>query len=72
MISGIRLWLAYCSIIDELRGIYDDRGRVMVAMCHNMDLGDSWEHADNPLYPEKYSSLGVRIALNYITYSMTH
>ena len=30
------------------RGIYDDQGRVMVAMCHNMDLGDSWEHADNP------------------------
>ena len=20
----------------------------MVAICHNMDLGDSWEHADNP------------------------
>ena len=58
--------------VPHWRGIYDDRGRVMVAMCHNMDLGDSWEHADNPLYPEKYSSLGIRIALNYITYSMTH
>ena len=34
------------------RGIYDDKGRVMVAICHNMDLGDSWEHADNPEYPE--------------------
>ena len=31
------------------RGIYDDKGRLMVAICHNMDLGDSWEHADNPL-----------------------
>ena len=30
------------------RGIYDDKGRLMVAICHNMDLGDSWEHADNP------------------------
>ena len=20
----------------------------MVAICHDMDLGDSWEHADNP------------------------
>jgi hypothetical protein len=44
----------------------------MVAMCHNMDLGDSWEHADNPLYAEKYSALGIRIGLNYIVYSMTH
>ena len=51
------------------RGIYDDNGRLMVAICHNMDLGDSWEHADNPQYPEKYSALGIRIALNYIVYS---
>src|SRR5674476_815628 len=58
--------------VPHWRGIYDDRGRVMVAMCHNMDLGDSWEHADNPLYPEKYAALGIRIALNYIVYSMTH
>jgi hypothetical protein len=54
------------------RGIYDDKGRLMVAICHNMDLGDSWEHADNPRYPEKYSALGLRIGINYIVYSMTH
>ncbi len=54
------------------RGIYDDRGRLMVAMCHNMDLGDSWEHADDPLYPEKYSALGFRIGVNYVVYAMTH
>ena len=54
------------------RGIYDDHGRLMVAICHNMDLGDSWEHADNPEYPEKYSALGIRIALNYLVYSMSH
>ena len=54
------------------RGIYDDKGRLMVAICHNMDLGDSWEHADEPQYPEKYSALGFRIGVNYITYSMTH
>jgi hypothetical protein len=58
--------------IPHWRGIYDDHGRLMVAICHNMDLGDSWEHADNPQYPEKYSALGIRIALNYIVYSMTH
>ena len=54
------------------RGIYDDKGRLMVAICHNMDLGDSWEHADNPRYPEKFSALGIRIGVNYITYAMTH
>jgi hypothetical protein len=54
------------------RGIYDDRGRLMAAICHNMDLGDSWEHADNPVYPEKFSALGLRIGLNYAVYAMTH
>ncbi len=54
------------------RGIYDDRGRIMVAMCFNMDLGDSWEHADNPEYPEKFSGLGIRTAVDYVVYSFTH
>lgn len=54
------------------RGIYDDKGRIMVAICHNMDLGDSWEHADEPEYPEQYSALGFRIGVNYLTYAMTH
>ena len=54
------------------RGIYDDKGRIMVAICHNMDLGDSWENADEPAYPEKYSALGFRIGVNYVAYAMTH
>ena len=58
--------------IPHWRGIYDDHGRVIVAMCFDMDLGDSWEHADNPEYPEKFSALGIRIGVNYVTYAMTH
>jgi hypothetical protein len=54
------------------RGILDDRGRVMVAMSFNSDVGDSWEWADDPMYPEKYSALGIRIGVNYAVYSMTH
>ena len=57
---------------DTWRGIFDDRGRLMVAICHNMDLGDSWEHADNPQYDERFSALGIRIGINYVLYSMTH
>ena len=57
---------------DTWRGIFDDSGRLMVAICHNMDLGDSWEHADNPYYDEKFSALGIRIGINYVVYSMTH
>jgi len=58
--------------VPHWRGVYDDHGRIMVAMCFNMDLGDSWEHADNPAYPQKFSDLGIRIAVNYVVYSMTH
>jgi hypothetical protein len=54
------------------RGIYDDRGRLMVAMTFDSDLGDSWEWADDPGYEEKFSALGIRIGVNYIVYAMTH
>ena len=54
------------------RGIYDDKGRIMIAVSYNSDIGDSWEWADSPEYPEKYSALGVRIGVNYIVYAMTH
>jgi hypothetical protein len=54
------------------RGVYDDKGRLMVAMSFNSDVGDSWEWADDPRYPEKFSALGIRIGVNYVVYSMTH
>ena len=58
--------------IAHWRGIYDERGRVMVAISFNSDIGDSWEWADDPNYPEKYSALGIRVGVNYVVYAMTH
>ena len=54
------------------RGVFDDRQRIMVAICANSDLGDAWEWADAPHYPEKYSALGIRMGVNYVIYAMTH
>lgn len=54
------------------RGIYDDEDRLMVAINHNMDLGDAWEHADDPRYPESMTSLAYRFGINYVIYAMTH
>jgi hypothetical protein len=54
------------------RAILDDDGRVMVAINFNMDLGDAWEHADTPEYPEKMTALAYRFGINYIIYAMTH
>lgn len=53
-------------------GIYDDHQRLMVAMSFNSDVGDSWEWADDPHYPEKFSALGIRIGVDYVVYSLTH
>ena len=54
------------------RGIYDEKGRVMIAVSYNSDLGDAWEWADDPYYPEKFSGLAIRVGVNYIVYAMTH
>lgn len=54
------------------RGIYDDKGRIMVAASFNSDLGDAWEWADQPGYPEKFSGLAIRVGVNYVIYAMTH
>jgi Domain of unknown function (DUF4159) len=54
------------------RCIRDDKGRIIVAICHNMDLGDGWENSDDPKYEEKWASLAYRIAMNYFIYDLTH
>jgi len=54
------------------RAIYDDQGRMLVAINFNMDIGDAWEHADLPEYPEAMTALAYRFGINYIIYSMTH
>ena len=54
------------------RAIYDSAGRMLVAINFNMDIGDAWEHADMPEYPEAATSLAYRFGINYIVYSMTH
>ncbi len=70
--SGITYEKGESGKIPHWRCIRDDKGRIMVAICHNMDLGDAWECADEPRYPEKWSSLAYRIAMNYFVYDLSH
>jgi hypothetical protein len=70
--TGLTYEAGATGITPHWRCIRDDKGRIMVAICHNMDLGDAWEHSDNPLYPEKYASLAYRIAMDYFIYDLTH
>ena len=59
-------------VVPHWRGIYDDSGRLIVAINFNMDLGDAWEHADTPQYPEPMTALAYRFAVNYVIYAITH
>ena len=54
------------------RGVYDDQHRLIAVMTHDNDLGDSWENADEPTYPQRFSYMGLRIGVNYLVYAMTH
>jgi len=54
------------------RGVFDDDGRLMVAINFNMDLGDAWEHADTPEYPQPLTALAYRFGISYALYAMSH
>lgn len=58
--------------VPMVRGIFDDQGRLMVAINWNTDLGDGWEWAEQATYPLKYSTYAMRIGMNMIVYAMSH
>ncbi len=73
-IAALRFGVTYeqDGVTPHWRGIYDDAGRLMVAINFNMDLGDAWEHANDAFYPEAMTGLATRFAVNYVIYAMTH
>jgi hypothetical protein len=58
--------------VPHWRGIFDEKGRMVVAITFNQDIGDGWEFADVPEYPERFSSQAIRLGTNYVVYAMTH
>lgn len=58
--------------VPALRGIFDERGRLMVAINWNTDLGDAWEWAEDPFYPLKFSNFAYQMGVNSIIYAMSH
>jgi hypothetical protein len=54
------------------RAIYDDEDRMIVAINHNIDMGDAWEHADDAHYPVEMTALAYRFGVNYVIYALTH
>jgi hypothetical protein len=52
--------------------MYDPKNRMVVAVNFNTDVGDAWEFADVPYYPEAMTALAYRYGINYLIYAMTH
>jgi hypothetical protein len=80
-IPSINHWLSYGDTSERgadsrpvhIRGISDDRGRLMVLMTHNTDFGDSWEREGlSHEYFVKFSVDGYAFGINTLIYAMTH
>ena len=70
--AGGRTWEQADDKEPRIYGISDDRGRLMVAVTYNTDLGDAWEYMDLPCYPVKYSGYAYRVGVDFMLYAMTH
>jgi hypothetical protein len=57
-----------------LRAIEDDRGRAMVLINWNTDMGDGWEWSNAAEYPGyvRFTAQAYRMQINEIIYSLTH
>lgn len=70
-IPGARTW-ERDGFEPELRGIFDENGRLIVAINWNTDLGDALEWAESPDYPLVFSTFASRLFLNLIVYAMAY
>ena len=58
----------------HFRGIVDDKGRLMVIICHNTDLGDGWERAGvSEYYFREFSQKkAYPMGVNILVYALTN
>ena len=56
-----------------MRGFFDEDGRLLAIGTHNTDIADGWEReAYGQWYFERFSTQSYRVAVNVITYVLTH
>ena len=58
----------------HFRAMYDNKGRIMMVICSNTDLGDGWEReGDSEWYFHEFSEKkGYPMGVNIVFYAMTH
>jgi len=61
------------STIPHIRAIADQKGRIIILMTHNTDIGDSWEReGDDPGYFMSFGPKGYALGINAFLYALTH
>ncbi len=72
--NGGRTWERPDAVDCHIRGIFDDKGRLCVLICHNTDNGDGWEReGEFPYYFREFSEKkAYPLGINIIFYAMTH
>ena len=80
-IPSINHWMSYGdtsergtdSAVPHARGIADAKGRLLVLITYNTDIGDSWEReGDDRNYFYTFSVEGYAFGINVLLYAMTH
>ncbi|MFN7913967.1 MAG: DUF4159 domain-containing protein [Vicinamibacterales bacterium] len=57
----------------DVRGIADEKGRLMVVMVHNTDLPDPWEReGEESEYFFRFSPEAYRVGIDILIYALTH
>jgi hypothetical protein len=57
----------------DFRMIADEKGRIMVLMTHNTDIGDSWEReGEDHEFFLQFSPSGYAVGINAVLYALTH
>ena len=53
----------------NVRGISDERDRLLVVMMHNTDIPDTWEReGESQAYFERFSPNGYAVGVNVVLY----
>ena len=58
----------------HVRGLFDDKGRMMIIATHNTDNGDGWEREgeDDYFFHNFSEKISFPLGINIIFYAMTH
>jgi hypothetical protein len=57
----------------HVRGIFDERGRLMVLSTHNTDIADGWEREGVDVrYFHQFSIDAYAVGINVAVYATTH